>query len=260
MKAFNRFLSFTIPLIAILLSYSIYISLDKAIVKYKHTIANDYSIVVVSKTKLTASILESNDINIETLELLDNSQVISNLKDKLSKRSIELLNKKLPNFYKIHLDSFPTTSQLEHITKQLKTIPSISNIETFSKDHNQIYSIITNSEDIISVLFIIIILFGLLILSKHIKIWLYEHSEKISIMRLHGASVLYCAKPLIYSAILSAIVSSVIVIALTYYILTNFTFAIPVRFDLEFLQIIALSFIISITTVLIVLFRHKFHD
>ncbi len=260
MKAFNRFFSFSIPLIAILLSYSIYIALDKAVTTYKNTIASDYSIVVVSSSELLKSQLENQDINIKTLEQLNNNKLISKLKDKLSPRSIELLNQKLPYFYKIYLNNFPTTFRLNSITKQLQEIPSITKVETFSKDHNQVYSIITNSENIINILFAIIVLFGLLILSKHIKIWVYEHNEKISIMRLHGASILYCAKPIINIAILSAIFSSAVVVALTYYILNNFKFAIIVRFDLDFLQIIALAFIISITTVLLVLFRHKFND
>jgi cell division transport system permease protein len=96
MKAFRSLLSFTIPLIAILLSYSIYIIVDKVMISYKQSINNDYTIVVVSSKKQTINTFES--IDIKTLKHLSKDQIINNLKENLSSKSIELLYEQLPYF------------------------------------------------------------------------------------------------------------------------------------------------------------------
>ncbi len=260
MKVFKTFLSFSVPLIAMLLSYSIYIALDKAVTAYKQSIINDYSIVIVSKNSLTNSSIGDLDIDMNKLVLLQNSKIVNNLKEKLSNRSIELLKEKLPFFYKLYLNNFPTSNQLKEIKQKLLSKNSITKVEIFSKNHDQIYSILLMTQNIIYVLFGIVILFSLIILSKHIQIWFYEHHERISIMRLHGASTIYCAMPLINVAILSALFSSTIVIGITYYLLTTIDFAIPVAFNLDFIKVAALSFTISLGTVIAVLFKHKFND
>ena len=260
MRVFKTFFSFSLPLIVMLLSYSIYIGLDNAIDQYKKSIINDYSIVIVSKKALLKSDIQNLKVDIKSLLLMPNKKIIHTLKQKLSKRSVELLNRKLPLFYKLYLNQFPTTKELREIKRKLLTITRISKVEIFSKNHDQVYSILTMTKNIIDILFISIILFSLIILSQHIKIWFYEYNERISIMRLHGASLIYCTMPLIKTAIYSSIFSSIIVISLAYYILTSNIFPIPIEFNTDFLYIIGLSISISIGTVTIVLLRHRFND
>ena len=257
MKAFRSLLSFTIPLIAILLSYSIYIIVDKVMISYKQSINNDYTIVVVSSKKQTIDTFKS--INIKTLKNLSKDQIINNLKENLSPKSIELLYEQLPYFYKVSLLDFPSSKQLQIIKQKITSIDGILKVEIFSKNHDTIYSILTMTQTIIYALFIIIIIFSVLLLSKHIKIWFFEHTQRITIMRLHGASNIYCAMPLIKLSILSAIVSSIIVLLLTYYVLNNFVFFTPIYFNMGFIHIIILSFLIPLATILLVLFKHRFN-
>ena len=257
MKAFRSLLSFTIPLIAILLSYSIYIIVDKVMISYKQSINNDYTIVVVSSKKQTINTFES--INIKTLKHLSKDQIINNLKENLSPKSIELLYEQLPYFYKVSLFDFPSSKKLQVIKQKITSIDGILKVEIFSKNHDTIYSILTMTQTIIYALFIIIIIFSVLLLSKHIKIWFFEHTQRITIMRLHGASNIYCAMPLIKLSILSAIVSSIIVLLLTYYVLNNFVFFTPIYFNMGFIHIIILSFLIPLATILLVLFKHRFN-
>jgi len=257
MKAFRSLLSFTIPLIAILLSYSIYIVLDKVMITYKQSINNDYTIVVVSSKKQTIDTFKS--IDIKTLKSLSKDQIINNLKENLSPKSIELLYEQLPYFYKVSLLDFPSSKKLQVIKQKIKSIDGILKVEIFSKNHDTIYSILTMTQTIIYALFIIIIIFAILLLSKHIKIWFFEHTQRITIMRLHGASNIYCAMPLIKVSILSAIVSSIVVLLLTYYVLNNFVFFTPIYFNMGFIHIIILSFLIPLATILLVLFKHRFN-
>lgn len=270
MRAFKTFFSFSIPLIAMLLSFSIYLIVDKGVVNYKQSIINDYSIVIVSKKELTKYKLEQQSIEVKTLKLLPKENIVNDLNKSLSKKSIELLHRKLPFFYKLYLDDFPTQNELEKIKSNILNIQSISQVEVFTKDHNQLYSLLLLTQNITNILFFVLVLFALLILLKQVKIWFYEHHERIAIMKLHGASLFYCAKPLIKIAIYSSIVASVIVLGLTYLFLENFNSIVPealsqltffhLPFGLEFYKIALLSLIISLGTVFTVLIKHKFHD
>jgi cell division transport system permease protein len=96
--------------------------------------------------------------------------------------------------------------------EELKNKPSVYQIETFSKNHSQIYSLLVLSAKIVFILYVIIALFAILIISKQVKIWFYEHKERIAIMKLHGASLLYSAKPIIVLTFFSSILSSCIVV------------------------------------------------
>lgn len=269
MRAFKTFFSFSIPLITILFSFSIYLIVDKAVEKYQKSIINDYSIVIVSKTKLEKELVENKGIELKKLEELPKEAIIDKLKQSLSQRSTELLELKLPYFYKLYLYNFPTKVELEDIKKNLLSLNSVSKVETFTKDHNQLYSLLLLTQNITNILFAILVLYALLILIKQVKIWFYEHNERISIMKLHGASLLYCARPLINTTIVSSIISSAIVIVLTYLFLENYNNIVPAAlqelsffnlpFTLEFYSIAILSFIISLGTVFTVLIKHKFH-
>jgi cell division transport system permease protein len=260
MRAFRTFLSFYIPLVAMLLSYSIYIALDHGIESYKKSIIDDYSIVVVSKSKLSIQKLQNTNIDLKRLIELPHNSIIRKFKNNLSKRSLDILDKKLPSFYKLYLNNFPSTNDLKNIKTKLLKNTNIVKVETFSKNHDKLSSILYTTEQIINILFSVIILFAILLLAKHIKIWFYENHEKISIMKLHGASNIYCAMPIINVALLSAIFSSITVVGFTYYVLNTFSFIIPIHFDFDFFKIIALSFIISIGTIIVVLFKHTFND
>lgn len=269
MKAFKTFFSFAFPLIAILLSYSIFIIVDKGVANYQQTIANDYSIVVVSTKQLNKQRFEDNSIDLKELEELPRTSIVRKLEDSLSKRSLDLLNAKLPYFYKVHLNNFPTDSQLVILQTKMKNIEEIKQTEVFAKDHNKTYSLLLLVENIVLILLSVIIVFGLLILIKQVKIWFYEHHERISIMRLHGASIVYCAKPLIKTAFYASIITSAVVLGSTFFLLSSLEQYLPqsliqssftkVDFDIAFYQIFVVSLIISIGTVISVLIKHRFN-
>ena len=60
----KRFLSFSLPLIIMLFSFAIYVSISKMIDKYETTINSDYSIVIVTATPITED-------DIDTLSSVD---------------------------------------------------------------------------------------------------------------------------------------------------------------------------------------------
>ena len=270
MKAFKTFLSFTIPLVSMTLAYSIYIMLDKSIMSYKQSIINDYSIVVVSSSDINKTSLKNLNISIKLLEQLLRKDIIKDLQKHLSETSVELLDKKLPYFYSLYLNEFPNSYELKEIENELLKVKNIIRVETFSKNHDKIHSILILTQNIIQIMLLIIVLFGFFILIKHATIWFYEHNERISIMLLHGATTLYCAKPLINTAAKSALFSSIITIGTMYVMIHNWNLIAPkylvdtvlnnITMDISILKIIALSFTISLVTVSIVLLKQKHND
>lgn len=268
MKIISRYLSFVIPLSAMLLSYTMYLTLYKVVENYKNSIINDYAIVVVSQETVEEKAIDKLDIGMRSFKLLDKDIIIENLKEGLNENSVKLLNKELPNFYQLKLIDYPSSKTLETIKRKLKTVSAIIEVEVFAKDHNQQYFMFLMLYDIINIFFFVIVLFSFLTLLKHIKIWFYENKNRIYIMQLHGASLLYCSKPIITTALLSAIYSSIIAIIAIWYILNNLSIFISdellnynyikVEFNSDYFSIFVLSFLISIVTVLMVIIKQKY--
>lgn len=251
-----------------LITFAIFLFTTKVVDDYKLKISNDYSIVVVANTPLVkADINELAGIDVQKIITLEKNKIINNIKDKLSPKSIELLKQKLPYFYKIHLEKYPTTSQLNTIKAELNEIDNVKKVEIFSKNHNQIFLLLLIVQKITVILFIIILIYAIIIISKQIKIWFYEHHEKISIMKFHGASILYSASTVITHAIFGALLSFVIVASLILIVNSNIELIFPLELQSvvgitlsikeELIKIFSLSLFIAISTILGVLFKYK---
>jgi cell division transport system permease protein len=196
-----------------LFALTIFTIVSSAVETYQEKIRNDYSIVIVTKTPLAAGdISELGGIEVDQIIPIDRNKIVASFKNRLTQNSLRFLDQRLPYFYQVYLKQFPTTSQLDTIMEELKNKPSVYQIETFSKNHSQIYSLLVLSAKIVFILYVIIALFAILIISKQVKIWFYEHKERIAIMKLHGASLLYSAKPIIVLTFFSSILSSCIVV------------------------------------------------
>ncbi|MEA1914968.1 MAG: cell division protein FtsX [Campylobacterota bacterium] len=268
MKSLKNFVAFIILLGSMLLAFNLFLSINQSVSNYKDKISQDYSIVIISQTPIVKDSISSlAHIDVEKIVTLNNQEVLSKFKGKLSKNSLSLLKKRLPFFYKIHLSEFPTTSELIKITAELKAMKSIKTVESFSKNHSQIYLLLKLISTVVSILFIIIFLFAIIMLSKQIKLWFYEHAKRLSIMQLHGASTLYAATPIIKTAIWSSIYSFLIVLIILFFVQNNINIFLPqelsqiIKIDLlhvgNLIATFVLSFSVAILTIMGVLFQHK---
>lgn len=268
MKYLKSLLSFVLPLFTVLISFSIYIILNDVTNNYEKKISNDYSIIIVSYTPFDKDSISSvGGVSIKSIETLNKDEIIKNFKNKLSPNSLSLLKKKLPFFYKIHLERYPTKTELDLGIPELKKVKNIKRVESFQKDHSTIYALLSLIQNIVVVIFFISLVFSFLIISKQIKIWFFEHAKRISIMQLHGASIIYSAKPMIKLAINSSFISIIVISALLVLFVNN-TGAfidkdlyeiVKIDFNIPFVifKITILSFSISILSILGVLFKHK---
>jgi len=268
MKSLKNFLAFLIPLLSMLITFSIYLLITNVVNGYKDKIANDYSIVIVTNTPIDKNKFSSiANIDVDRVEALEKEKIINSIKSNLSKTSIDLLERKLPYFYQIYLEEFPTSSELDVINNELKKNRNIRNIEIFSKDHNQIYLLLLLLNSISFILFFIITIFAIIIIAKQIKLWFHEHRTRITILRLHGASIIYSASSIINYAILSSFTAFVVVSAFYYYTINNLGVLFPVElqdilvveidFIFDTIKMFLLSFLISVCTIFGVLFKYK---
>ena len=151
----------------------------------------------------------------------------------------------------------------------MEKISGIKSVETFSKDHDNVYSLLLLIKNITTALFISIIIFTFLIMINQVKIWFYEHQERLDIIKLHGGSIYYGAKPIILTAFVSSIFSSLFIIAIVFAIKEN----LHIFFTNEMINIIStnltpytaieiisvffISIILSLITVFGILVKHR---
>ena len=264
----KRFISFTIPLIVMLFTFAIYLSISKIVSSYEQSINDDYSIVIVSSTPMIKSTLTSIK-DIKNITHLKRDNILKSLSKEISTGTYELLKQKLPYFYTINLSTFPTSSKLERIKKDLQKIKGIKRVETFSKNHDHIYSLLLLIKTIVSSLFLSIIIFTFLLMINNVKIWFFEHSNRLSIIKLHGGSIYYGAKPIINIALISSILSSVFVILIVYLLKENLTMFLKPELlniisinltpftKLEIASVFIISLVLSFITVFGILLKHR---
>jgi cell division transport system permease protein len=269
MKFLKNVISFLIPLFIVLFTFTLYSTITNIVDNYKKMIINDYAIVVVASTPLVEKNINSLDnIKVKKIQALSRKDIIHSFEKKLSKASLKLLKQKLPFFYKIYLNDYPTISQLDIIKQELQQISNIKRVETFSSDHSKIYALLLFNQKIISVLFLFLTIFAILILSKQISIWFFEHYKRITIIQYHGGTILYSAMPIIKVALLSSIIASLITIFFNINIKNNLCLILSPEvlsivpdlntiINIEYLQIISISFGISIISIVGILIKYN---
>ncbi|MFA7092601.1 MAG: cell division protein FtsX, partial [Arcobacteraceae bacterium] len=126
MKSVKNIFSFVIPLCVMLITFSMYIFTQEIIANYKTKISDDYSIVLITNTPLIKDDIKSlAGIDVKKIVTLEKDEIIQKVKGSLSENSVSLLKQRLPFFYTLHLETFPTSSQLDVIKEELSKISNI---------------------------------------------------------------------------------------------------------------------------------------
>jgi cell division transport system permease protein len=194
-------------------SFFVFLLVNKVVNNYKEGVASDYSIIVVSSKPILSNDKLSG-IKIAKIEHIDRKQIIGDIQDTLSKTSLRSLNEKLPYFCKLYLESFPTITELVELKKDLMNIEYIKNVEIFESEHTKVYSLLVLTKDIVTVLFAIVLISSFLMLLQQIRIWFFEHSQRISILQLLGASLLYSTQFILKIILISIAMSIAFVFSL----------------------------------------------
>ena len=210
MKSFKNHLSLVIALVSIVFSIQVFTVVDRSISAYKEKLTADYSLVVVSQSRLKSQELKGKIPTLASISEISPDSVIKKLNTKISKSNLELLKVTLPKFYKLQFTKYPSPQEVNKITKKLLKMKSIVKVESFATTHDTIYNLLLLFKTVISVLAFCIMIVTLLLIFKELKIWQFNHNERMSIMSLFGAPTWLRSAVLFRLAIVDALISSAV--------------------------------------------------
>jgi cell division transport system permease protein len=264
----TRFFSFFIPIYLVFFALLSYIAVYKIVQNYEKSINNDYSIIVISNLPILD---KKEDIikqfKLKDINILSNQKILPKLKEDLNDESIVLLKKQLPYFYTIKLNTYPTKEKLNILKHKLLTIKGVYKIETFSKNHDVVYTLMLLLKTILGFVLSLIFVFGVFIISNQVKIWYYEENEKLEIISLLGGNIFYGAKSLIKISIFASLLASMLAIGSFIFLIQNLDkifindiVTLIQRYytafsEVEFIVIILIALVMSLVTIFGVLIK-----
>jgi cell division transport system permease protein len=207
-KSFKNHLSLVVALLSILFSLQIFTIVDRAIDAYKENLAQNYSLVVVAQKQLNTKTLLARNQLIKSVSELSPNSVIEKLNSGISKQNLELLKVTLPKFYKLKLKYYPSPKELRKLTKSLLRVNSIQKVETFTKTHDTTYKLLLLFRTVVSIFAFTVLVVTILLIFKELRIWQFQHNERMSIMGLFGAPVWLRSAVLFRLAIVDALIAS----------------------------------------------------
>ena len=98
---------------------------------------------------------------------------------------------------------------MSEIKDKIAKIAGVSRVETFSKTHDKVYKILQLVKNISAIFSCLIGLIGLMLILKQMRIWLYEHKERIEIITLLGAPSWLKSGALYKTALFDSVIATV---------------------------------------------------
>jgi cell division transport system permease protein len=188
MKLFRNHFSVVFSLFVLLCSLQFVVFINKIIKEYETYLADDYSVIVSSNGVLNEAELIKFKPIIKSVEEIDTADVLARFKNDVAIQYMDALKESMPKFYTLKLDRFPSSSIISSLKNDLVQYPSITRVEIFAKTYNKIYHMLKLVNFIITVFAVFIVIISLLLITRQMRIWTYEHQERMFVMNLFGAS------------------------------------------------------------------------
>ncbi len=221
MKSLKNHFSLIAALFTILFTIQVYKVLERSISSYEESLRANYSIIVIATSPLEESSLKSRFSLIHSLEEISPEKVIKRLEKEMDKTSLGLLRASLPKFYKLTLEHYPQPSEIDILSSQLKNMKKIKRVESFSQTHDQIYKLLLLYKGVIQIFALAIFIVTLLLIAKEMRIWQFQHEERMNIMALFGAPIMLRSAVLFRLAILDALIAASLIVAVFTVIMTS---------------------------------------
>lgn len=213
MKSLKNHFSLIAALFTILFTIQVYQVLNRSISSYEESLRANYSIVVISNTTIQESVLKSKFSLIRSLQEISPEKVIQKLEKEMDKTSLGLLRATLPKFYKLSLEHYPQPSEIDILSSQLLNMKQIKRVESFAQTHDQIYKLLLLYKGVTQIFAFAILIVTLLLIAKEMRIWQFQHQERMNIMALFGAPIMLRSAVLFRLAIIDAIIAASLVLA-----------------------------------------------
>ncbi len=218
MKSLRNHFSLILALFAVLLSIQVFNIIERTIAAYEKNLQDNYSIVIVSKTALDLKFLKRSDTIIADITEISPAKVLEKVKKDFKQKNLDQIRSSLPKFYTMKLTKYPSSFELSDLERSLRKISSITKIEDFSKSHDSVHKLLTLFKSVISFLGFIIVAVTALLILKEMRLWQFQHQERMNIMALFGAPIWLRSAVLFRLAIVDAILASILVLV-TFFII-----------------------------------------
>ena len=209
MKFFKTHLGLIFPIFFMMFAFECILIVNQSVRSYEQAFNQDYNIIIASTKELSKESLSSTVPQIFSLKQIEVKDLLKKLQNDISASNFEALEKSLPKFYSIKLDYLPNQDELDLIKTKLSTSPNITKVEVFAKTYDNVYTLLDLIKSILWIFLFIIIILSLVLFLKQMRLWLYEHKQRIEIMCLFGAPfwfrslILY--KIVLFDCIISAL-------------------------------------------------------
>ncbi len=218
MRSVKNHLSLIIALFTIVFTMQIYIVIDRTVNAYEKNLNANYAIVVVTDKTVALETLVAISPTIKSAEEIPTKEVIDNLQSQMKQRHIDLLKLSLPHFYSLHLNHYPAPSEIQELRRKLQKNSNITRIEDFAKSHDTTYRLLLLFKSVIVIFAIAIFAVTSLLVLKEMRIWQFQHNDRMSIMAMFGAPVWMRSAVLFRLSIVDAIIASFLAISAFIYI------------------------------------------
>jgi len=213
MKSVKNHLSLIIALFTIVFTMQVYLVVDRTINTYEQDLNENYSIVVVTRDLVKPETLTAIDSTIKSVDEVSTKEVIDRLQTQMKQRHIDLLKLSLPHFYSLHLDHFPSPEEVKKLRNKLEKNSAVTRVEDFAQNHDTVYKLLLLFKSVVIIFAIAIFAVTSLLVLKEMRIWQFQHNERMSIMAMFGAPVWMRSAVLFRLAIVDALIASVLAIA-----------------------------------------------
>jgi cell division transport system permease protein len=220
MKSLKNHFSLIAALFTILFTLQVYQILERSISSYEETLRSNYAMVVIATSALEESSLRSRFDIIRSVEEISPEKVIKRLEKEMDKTSLGLLRASLPKFYRLSLEHYPQPEEVDILSSQLENMKQIKRVENFSQTHDQIYKLLILYKGVTQIFAFAIFIVTLLLIIKEMRIWQFQHEERMNIMALFGAPIMLRSAVLFRLAIIDAIIAATMIIII-FSLITN---------------------------------------
>ena len=214
MRSINSHFSIIISVFILLFSFQFTIAVNKIVADYSQKIVNDYSIIVVSSSELKEESLKKEVSEVHSLAEISSKKILDRLKNDMSSKNLTLLQVALPKFYSLKLETMPDAKRIEAIKQKLLAHNSITRVETFAKTHEKIFKMFVLLQYMVYIFTGFIAFIAILLILKQVRIWTYEHSRRMAIMSLFGASFFMKSAMLYRMTLVDSLLSAFLVCGL----------------------------------------------
>jgi len=210
MKSLKSHFSLITALFSILITLQLFLSLERVVTAYESALGDNYGIVVVADGELDEPFFKGIDSSIKSVEVLSPKRMLQQLQQVAGDSDINLMELDLPHFYRLRMDHFVTPEEAKAIHQELKRNRSVLRVETFAHQHDTVYRLLLLFKGVVVTLAAVLFLVTSLLIIKEMRLWQFQHRERMNIMALFGAPVWLRSAVLFRLAIVDAVIATII--------------------------------------------------